>query len=83
MASSFLWIALKNTEHTLAIGYTRGKEAFMIAYVALLIALVGVLMYALASNPKLVEIGRIMFFCGLLVVTWFLGAHQVKLFPGP
>ena len=33
---------------------------------ALLIALVGVLMYALSTNPKLVEIGRIMFGCGLL-----------------
>lgn len=38
----------------------------MIIYLALLVALVGVLMYALCTNPKLAEIGRIMFGCGLL-----------------
>jgi len=37
----------------------------MIIALSLLIALVGVLMYALSANPKLVEIGRICFFCGL------------------
>jgi Na+/phosphate symporter len=36
-------------------------------YLAPLIALAGVLIYALAANPKAVEIGRIMFACGLLV----------------
>ena len=35
-------------------------------YFSLLVALVGVLMYALCVNPKLQEIGRIMFFAGLL-----------------
>lgn len=38
----------------------------MIIYVSLLVALVGLLMYALSANGKLVEIGRIMFACGLL-----------------
>ena len=38
----------------------------MIIYVSLLVALIGVLMYALAANPKLVEIGRIAFAFGLL-----------------
>lgn len=38
----------------------------MIIYLNLLIAVIGVLMYALASNPKLVEIGRIAFWVGLL-----------------
>ena len=38
----------------------------MIVYVSLLVALIGVLMYALAANPKLVEIGRICFAFGLL-----------------
>ena len=33
---------------------------------ALLVALVGVLMYALSANPKLQEIGRLMFFAGML-----------------
>ncbi len=34
----------------------------------LLVMLIGLLMYALAANPKLQEIGRIMFFCGLFVL---------------
>jgi Na+/phosphate symporter len=38
----------------------------MIIYFSLLIALIGVLMYALVVNPKLQEIGRIMFWTGLL-----------------
>jgi hypothetical protein len=38
----------------------------MIIYLSLLVALVGVLMYALCVNPKLQEIGRIAFFAGLL-----------------
>jgi Na+/phosphate symporter len=37
----------------------------MYIYLSLLVALIGVLMYALVANPKLTEIGRIMFFCGL------------------
>lgn len=38
----------------------------MILYLSLLVALIGVLMYALCVNPKLAEIGRLMFACGLL-----------------
>jgi hypothetical protein len=38
----------------------------LVITLALLVALIGVLMYALAANPKLVEIGRLMFFAGLL-----------------
>jgi len=38
----------------------------MIIYLPLLVALIGVLMYALCTNPKLSEIGRIMFWTGLL-----------------
>jgi len=38
----------------------------MIIFLPLLIALIGVLMYALCTNPKLQEIGRIMFWTGLL-----------------
>ena len=39
----------------------------MIVYVSLLICIIGLLMYALAANPKLQEIGRISYFAGLLV----------------
>jgi hypothetical protein len=38
----------------------------MIIYLSLLVALVGVLMYALSANPKLQEIGRLAYTCGLL-----------------
>lgn len=38
----------------------------MIIYLSLLVAIVGLLMYALATNPKLQEIGRISYFAGLL-----------------
>lgn len=38
----------------------------MIIALTLLVSLIGVLMYALCVNPKLQEIGRIMFFAGLL-----------------
>jgi Na+/phosphate symporter len=39
----------------------------MLIYLSLLVAVIGVLMYALSANPKLVEIGRISFFAGLFV----------------
>ena len=47
-------------------------------YLSLLVALIGVLMYALCSNPKLQEIGRISFFCGLLAFLFvFAGGKSV------
>lgn len=39
----------------------------MIIFLPLLVAVIGLLMYALCSNPKLQEVGRIMFFCGTFV----------------
>jgi hypothetical protein len=44
---------------------------------SLLIALIGLLMYVLASNPKVVEIGRIMFWTGLLAFLLGGGAAAV------
>ena len=38
----------------------------MVIGLTLLVAIVGVLMYALCVNPKLQEVGRLMFFAGLL-----------------
>ncbi len=46
-----------------------------IAIIPFIIAIVGVLMYALSTNVKLARIGEIMFFCGLLV-TLFVAAKQ-------
>jgi Na+/phosphate symporter len=38
----------------------------MTIYLNLLVCIVGLLMYALATNPKVNEIGKIMFWVGLL-----------------
>lgn len=38
----------------------------MIIYLSLLVALAGVLAYALSANAKIQEIGRLAFFAGLL-----------------
>lgn len=38
----------------------------MIIYFSLLVALVGILMYAFCTNSKLVEVGRLLFFAGML-----------------
>jgi Na+/phosphate symporter len=48
--------------------------------IAGLVCLVGLLMYVLASNPKLQELGRLMFFAGLLVLLLNVGV-AVKVFP--
>ena len=40
----------------------------------LLIAIVGLLMYALCTQPKLHEIGKIIFFCGFFFVVAALGS---------
>jgi Na+/phosphate symporter len=42
---------------------------------SLIVLIVGLLMYALATNPKIQEIGRIMFAFGLLAL--LLGADKV------
>lgn len=52
----------------------------MIVFVQLLVALIGLLMYALAANPKLVRIGEILFFCGTLAFLLNLGPATVALF---
>lgn len=52
----------------------------MLIYLSLLVALVGVLMFALCSNPKLSEVGKIAFFCGLLAfLIVFAGKKMVGL----
>ena len=54
----------------------------LIATIPLIVAIVGVLMYALAANPKLADIGRIMFLCGLFVTLLLLGHDgAVKVLP--
>lgn len=38
----------------------------MTIYLPLLVALIGLLMYAFCVNPKLAEVGRVSYFAGLL-----------------
>jgi len=51
----------------------------LIVLLPLLVAVVGVLVYALSANAKLAEIGRLMFFAGLLVTLYFASGKVVKL----
>lgn len=52
----------------------------MIAYIAPLVALVGLLIYLLTTTQtKITEVGRIMFFCGLLVFIAQMANHVVNL----
>lgn len=57
----------------------RNRRHTVIAYIPLLAAVVGVLLYALASNAKIQEVGRIMFACGFLVTMFVLAEHVIKL----
>lgn len=50
----------------------------IVSILALLVCLIGLLVYVLATNTKAVEIGRICFFCGLLVLLLAHGQHTVK-----
>ncbi len=45
----------------------------------LLVAVVGVLIYALATNAKLSEIGRLMFFVGLFFCVWVASGRVLTL----
>lgn len=51
----------------------------MVILISLLVAIIGVLLYALASNSRLSEIGKILFFTGMLVTLLAYGAglHQL------
>lgn len=51
----------------------------MVAYLSLLVAVIGALVYALAANPKLVEMGRLSFASGLLAFLIAVGAGTVNL----
>jgi len=51
----------------------------LIASLVVIIGIVGVLMYALSANPKLVEIGRIMFAAAIFAICFETGAKLVAL----
>lgn len=60
-----------------------GTEVLVIAYIPLLFAIAGVLVYALVTNSKLAEIGRLVFFAGFLVTMWTLAGHTLHVLAGP
>jgi Na+/phosphate symporter len=47
-----------------------------------LVALLGLLCYIISSNPKINELGRIAFFCGLLVTTFVLASQTLSFLRG-
>lgn len=49
------------------------------ALLSLVVCIVGLIMYALSSNPKIAELGRIMFGVGLLVALWLATGVVIKL----
>jgi hypothetical protein len=51
----------------------------MVIGLTLIVAIVGVLMYALCANAKLQEIGRLMFFAGLLAFLIGAAPELIKL----
>ena len=52
----------------------------MIAYLTIIIALVGLLMWVLSSNAKVAEIGKILFAAGVFAFVFTLTGRTVKLF---
>lgn len=55
----------------------------MLILISLLVAVIGLLVYALAANAKVAELGRIAFACGLLAFLLQLGPHALSLLGGP
>lgn len=51
----------------------------LIAIVPLVVAIIGLLVYALSANPKVAELGRLAFACGLLVTLFAMAGHTVRL----
>jgi Na+/phosphate symporter len=56
-----------------------GASSMLIAIIPFIVLIVGLLMYALAANPKISEIGRIMFFCGLLALCFTFARQTLSL----
>lgn len=52
----------------------------MIAVIPVLVAVVGLLLYALASSSKVQEVGRLMFFAGLFVVVLQQAERTMRVF---
>ncbi len=58
----------------------RQTQGMVIIAVPPLVMLIGLLMYALCTNPKLAEIGRILFFAGALATCLMCAwAHPLRM----
>ena len=53
----------------------------MLILIAPLVMLIGLLAYALSTNGKVMELGRIAFAFGLLVTLWQFAPHIALRFP--
>lgn len=53
----------------------------MVILISVLLSLIGLLMYAFAANPKLQEVGRIMFAFGFLAFLLQLGPFVANVLP--
>lgn len=51
----------------------------MVAYVSVLVALVGAIVYFVSANAKAAELARIAFFCGLLVFLFSIAGQSIKI----
>lgn len=51
----------------------------MWGFLSIIVAIAGVLVYALSANPKLQEIGRLSFFAGLLAFLLANGARIIEI----
>jgi Na+/phosphate symporter len=51
----------------------------LISWLAIVVLVLGALVYALAANPKASEMGRIAFFVGLLWTVYLLAGHAVRI----
>lgn len=49
-----------------------------IAIFPILILIIGILLYFVSANGKVQEVGRLMFFAGLLVLTFVLAREMVR-----
>ncbi len=50
-----------------------------IAIFPMLLMIFGLLLYAISNNGKACEIGRIAYFCGLLVLAFHFGSHVIHI----
>jgi hypothetical protein len=55
------------------------EGGFMTALLSIIVCIVGLLAYAISTNPKVQELGRIAYAMGLLAALLQLGAQVVNL----